>query len=98
MGPKLPLQFLNEADRPAVAYRSRCSEHLLNVPAGNVSAFPERPDDFVEWLQKTNPNLAHPTKFVPRELFGKYVGEQLKHALSETCVQLSWLMEEAIAI
>lgn len=81
-----------------VAYRSRCSEHLLNVPAGNMSAFPERPDDFVEWLRKSNPSLAHSTEFVPRELFGRYVGEQLKRTLSETGIQLSWLKGEAIAI
>jgi uncharacterized NAD(P)/FAD-binding protein YdhS len=81
-----------------VAYRSQCSEHLLNVPSGNMSAFPDRPDHFVEWLTKRIPELARPNEFVPRRLFGQYVGEQLDSTLAETPLKLRWIGEEAFSI
>jgi uncharacterized NAD(P)/FAD-binding protein YdhS len=94
------IAILERNGRPGrgVAYGTQCSEHLLNVPAGNMSAFPDRPDHFVDWLGKSAPTLAHPTEFVPRRLFGQYVGEQLDHALEETSLKLSWIDEEAVAI
>lgn len=81
-----------------VAYRSQCSEHFLNVPSGNMSAFPGRPDHFVEWLSKRLPELAGPTEFVPRWFFGQYVGEQLECTLAATPLKLCWIGEEAFSI
>ena len=37
-----------------VAYATSCSWHLLNVPAANMSAFPEDPEHFVRWAQLDN--------------------------------------------
>src|ERR1035438_9342870 len=34
-----------------VAYGSRRPEHLLNVAARNMSAFPDMPDHFLQWLR-----------------------------------------------
>ena len=34
-----------------LAYATSCSWHLLNVPAANMSAFPEDPEHFVRWAQ-----------------------------------------------
>ena len=34
-----------------VAYSTRRPEHLLNVAARNLSALPEHPNHFVEWLR-----------------------------------------------
>lgn len=81
-----------------VAYRSQCPEHLLNVPAGNMSAFPDHPTHFVEWLRESNPSLADSKEFVPRKLFGEYVGAQLERTLRETSLQINWIQGEAIAI
>jgi uncharacterized NAD(P)/FAD-binding protein YdhS len=82
-----------------IAYGSQCSEHLLNVPSGNMSAFPNRPDHFVEWLGKRIPELAGcSNEFVPRRLFGQYVGGQLDCALAETPLKLRWIDEEASSI
>jgi hypothetical protein len=35
-----------------VAYSTREPVHLLNVPAGRMSAWPDRPDDFVRWASR----------------------------------------------
>ncbi len=65
------------------AYSTGNSSHLLNVPAGKMSAFQARPDDFLDWL-KAQPAEALggirplPTTFVPRAIFGRYVGDLLE--------------------
>ena len=35
-----------------LAYGTRDLCHLLNVPAGKMSAWPDRPDDFVQWVSQ----------------------------------------------
>ena len=35
-----------------LAYSTTNQNHLLNVRAGNMSAFQDRPEHFVEWLQR----------------------------------------------
>lgn len=35
-----------------LAYGTRETCHLLNVPAGKMSAWPDRPDDFLAWVQR----------------------------------------------
>ena len=65
------------------AYATGNPSHLLNVPAGRMSAFHDKPHDFLEWLHR------HPeagceapaptaTCFVPRRVFGSYVRDLLK--------------------
>ena len=60
------------------AYSSGNSSHLLNVPAAKMSAFPQRPLDFLHWLQSLPPDElgdieAASGAFVPRHMFGRYV-------------------------
>jgi FAD-NAD(P)-binding len=40
--------------RPAreVAYATTCEQHLLNVPAGLMSALPDEPSHFLDWLRE----------------------------------------------
>jgi uncharacterized NAD(P)/FAD-binding protein YdhS len=66
------------------AYATGNPGHLLNVPAGRMSAFHDRPLDFLHWLQalpETEFDGMTPTAdgFVPRRLFGAYV----RHLLNE---------------
>jgi uncharacterized NAD(P)/FAD-binding protein YdhS len=49
------------------AYRTADARHLLNVPAGRMSAWPDRPDDLVRWAG------VDPAAFIPRGLYGDYV-------------------------
>lgn len=97
---ELTVAILERDGQPGrgVAYRSQCSEHLLNVPSGKMSAFPDRPNNFVDWLSKHAPDLARPAEFVPRRLFGQYIGEQLECTLAETPLNLTWINEEALSI
>jgi uncharacterized NAD(P)/FAD-binding protein YdhS len=59
-----------------VAYGTRESAHLLNVAAGRMSAWPDRPDDFVQWATRRYGEVS-PTEFLPRQWYGEYVRETL---------------------
>jgi uncharacterized NAD(P)/FAD-binding protein YdhS len=59
-----------------VAYGTRDSAHLLNVPAGRMSAWPDRPDDFVQWASRRYGEVS-PTEFLPRQWYGEYTRETL---------------------
>ncbi len=68
-----------------IAYGTRCPSHLLNVPAARMSAFVDDPDDFHRWLEAHRPlcsafgvAAARRDQFIPRALFGQYVGELLE--------------------
>lgn len=77
-----------------VAYRTRHPLHLLNVPAGRMSAFPDRPGDFVSWLDGTGPEAA--AAFVSRRLFGEYLRDRLAAAGSGEA--LAHVRSEAVGI
>jgi uncharacterized NAD(P)/FAD-binding protein YdhS len=59
-----------------LAYSTQESAHLLNVPAGRMSAWPDRPDDFVQWASGRH-GAVRPTDFLPRQWYGEYVRESL---------------------
>jgi uncharacterized NAD(P)/FAD-binding protein YdhS len=58
-----------------VAYGTRAETHLLNIPAGEMSAYPDDPNHFVAWLGDSW--WAH---FAPRRRYGEYVADQLARA------------------
>ena len=70
--------------RPAVglglAYSTPSLRHLLNVPAGKISALPAEPRHFLQWLQKNFDTEATVATFAPRAVFGRYVRELLAGA------------------
>jgi uncharacterized NAD(P)/FAD-binding protein YdhS len=55
-----------------LAYGTGNASHILNVPAGRMSAFHDRPNDFLDWL-RTSGQPADAGAFVPRQTFGAYV-------------------------
>jgi uncharacterized NAD(P)/FAD-binding protein YdhS len=65
------------------AYATGNASHLLNVPAGRMSAFHDQPDSFLDWLYAL-PAAARdgidpvPQAFAPRRLYGAYVRDLLK--------------------
>ncbi len=68
------------------AYSTGNPSHLLNVPAGRMSAFHDRPSHFIEWLQAqpgqwSDGAIPSTSCFVPRRAFGAYVRSLLKEEL-----------------
>ncbi len=56
-----------------LAYSTPSLRHLLNVPAGNISALPEQPQHFLDWLRQNIDAQATPATFAPRAVFGRYI-------------------------
>src|SRR5262245_3581453 len=56
--------------RPArgIAYATEFDGHLLNVPAGRMSLFPDLPEHFTDWLSRCAPSSG-PEDYVPRRLY-----------------------------
>ena len=54
------------------AYRTPDSSHRLNVPASGMSAFPDRPDDFLRWASARDPSIG-PYTFPQRHAYGEYL-------------------------
>ncbi|MBX3289308.1 MAG: FAD/NAD(P)-binding protein [Acidobacteria bacterium] len=64
-----------------VAYSTDHDLHFLNVPAGKMSAFPDDPDNFHQWLLSNGFDYAA-SDFVPRKLYGRYLRELLDDAFA----------------
>lgn len=64
---------------PGLAYGTTCDRHLLNVRSGRMSLFPERPRDFVRWLDGEGLD-ADPEGFARRRDYGRYVQACLAQA------------------
>src|SRR5579859_3631 len=62
-----------------VAYGTQSPSHLLNVPAGRMGLFPDREGDFLEFAAHYD-NTLTAASFVPRSLYGRYLGARLKQA------------------
>jgi uncharacterized NAD(P)/FAD-binding protein YdhS len=56
-----------------LAYSTPSLRHLLNVPAGKISALPDEPDHFLRWLREHHDAGATPDTFAPRAIFGRYI-------------------------
>ena len=92
--------LLIERDRhrmgAGVAYSSSESAHLLNVRAGNMSAFADRPDHFCDWLGARG--LGCDTAFVTRATYGRYLREALAEALDRYGRRLKLVDDEVLDI
>ena len=56
-----------------LAYATPSLRHLLNVPAGKISAVPSEPDHFLRWLRAQHDPDANAGTFAPRAIFGQYI-------------------------
>ncbi|MBQ0707320.1 MULTISPECIES: FAD/NAD(P)-binding protein [unclassified Ochrobactrum] len=65
-----------------IAYATENPSHLLNVRASNMSAFPDQPDHFVNWLQASGDRW-EPHSFAPRKIYRSYLEQLVLPYLSE---------------
>jgi len=84
------------------AYRSPHSSLLLNIPASNMSAFPNQPLHFVDWLRNNIPDgkVIIADSFVPRQWYKLYLNDILNEAATsaQPDVQLVYQSDEATGI
>ena len=76
-----------------IAYSAAHRDHVLNVRAGNMSAFPDDPDHFVRWLSQHHAELA--SGFAPRLVYGDYLAELLAEAAAASGGRLAIVEGEA---
>ena len=87
-----------------VAYQYDFTHQPLNVVAGGMSLFPDKPLDFVKWLEANHFRYNHlidqvsPEAFIPRKIFGDYVLENLEKIQQEVSERLQIRIDEAISI
>jgi uncharacterized NAD(P)/FAD-binding protein YdhS len=79
----LNVVLLNESGRMArgLAYGTDSLEHVLNVPAGNMSALADDPGNFLRYCQWIDARW-HAGSFVPRRIYGAYLESLLAAAES----------------
>ncbi len=90
------ITLLERREQPGqgVAYGTTLPCHLLNVPAGKMSALASEPGQFVAWLQSNSPEHANETAFVPRPVYARY----LQSMLQQHAAAIGVVRDEAIAI
>ncbi|MCX6938158.1 MAG: FAD/NAD(P)-binding protein [Verrucomicrobia bacterium] len=78
-----------------VAYATNACAHLLNVPVERMSAFPDRPDHFLEWVRQRVGRAGFPAgvargDFLPRCRYGEYIGYVLTEARQQADPSISF--------
>jgi uncharacterized NAD(P)/FAD-binding protein YdhS len=90
-----------------VAYSAHNIGHLLNVSAGNMSAFPDDPGHLLRWLNYNYTELAsflpydlNVSSFIPRQIFGLYIQSILEEAeaTASSNVRLERISDEVVGI
>jgi uncharacterized NAD(P)/FAD-binding protein YdhS len=68
-----------------LAYGTGNPSHILNVPAARMSAFHDRPLDFLDWLtRQPNGEDSGPQTFAPRKAFGAYIRALLNEEIKRS--------------
>lgn len=81
-----------------VAYGTPCEEHLLNVPASKMTAFPDDPEHFLRWAGSNHDPNVRPGDFLPRLVYGRYVESLLKQEIERHPGQLENVQDEAVSL
>ena len=88
-----PLKVLlierNDRIAKGVAYGTMCPLHLLNVPAKDMSAFPDESQHFFKWAKDHDPSVTEAT-FVPRMRYGAYIEDILNETLSHKAANIEF--------
>jgi uncharacterized NAD(P)/FAD-binding protein YdhS len=74
-----------------IAYSTPEPDHLLNVPAGKMSALPEVPNHFARWAESAD------GAFVPRGRYGDYLEQTLRESIARAPPGVSFEVRPAAA-
>ena len=99
-GGALSVVLVDRGSQPGrgVAYATKFDEHLLNVRAENMSAYPDAPDHFLKWAQSHYSGSVKADDFLPRSLYGRYIASQLQDASQSVTGELRLIQDEAISL
>jgi uncharacterized NAD(P)/FAD-binding protein YdhS len=81
-----------------LAYSTTYWSHVLNVPANNMSAFPEDPGHFVRWARRNYSPILQEGSFLPRAVYGRYLDSLLKEAATRSGRDLPWFRDQALTL
>ncbi|MEM7473600.1 MAG: FAD/NAD(P)-binding protein [Planctomycetota bacterium] len=89
------------------AYGTKRGEHLLNVAARNMSALPDKPSHFVDWLRSRFEYAETPVDqlremFAPRRVYGDYLRGLLSASMNpidaRSSVRIEAIEDEAVDV
>ncbi len=82
--------LINEREtlNKGIAYNPYSNKHLLNVIAGKMSAYPDKPDHFLDWVMKKEIFIKKDktliaNSFLPRQVYGEYLFDIWEEAKEE---------------
>jgi uncharacterized NAD(P)/FAD-binding protein YdhS len=88
-----------------IAYFTANPNHVLNVRAANMSAFPDQPDHFWKWLSTREDKIGAPWHvspdpfcFAPRKVYGDYIASLIAPLTSDRKGRLSVIRGECVSI
>jgi uncharacterized NAD(P)/FAD-binding protein YdhS len=81
-----------------VAYSTMHGWHLLNVPAGDMSAFAEDRGHLLRWAQNNFDSRVGPESFLPRRVYGQYIESLLKEAANARPAEFEWKCDQAVSL
>lgn len=96
-GPRATLIERGPAPGLGLAYGAAGPDHLLNVRAANMSALPDDPAHFANWLSAQGWDEAA-ARFAPRRVFGAYLREMLADAQARAGDRIAARSGEVIRI
>ncbi len=74
-----------------IAYSTQDEGHVLNVPAGRMSAFMDHPEHFMQWMG------CDKNTFAPRRAYARYLQETLQ-SLDLSKINLRHIQDKAISV
>ncbi|GAA4545651.1 FAD/NAD(P)-binding protein [Amycolatopsis samaneae] len=80
------------------AFRTHEPAHLLNTPAGKLGADPADPGGFARWCGETLGRPVGPEEFLPRRLFGDYLGALLDVTARRGGAHLDYVRERVVRL
>ena len=79
-----------------LAFGAAHGDHILNVRAANMSALPDQPAHFAQWLKARE--SGQDTSFATRRTYGRYLRDLLDEAVGDAGDRLRLVEDEAIDI